>query len=85
MSRIKITCKAPPAPQTQPGEYPTCNTFLPSWPDVHVTFTDNEGNTHELEDYCSITWRCVAGVEPAIATIEMYADVELEAEVDEKA
>lgn len=71
MSRIRITCKAPPDPPHVPGDIRI--SWVPSWQDVRVVLVADDGAEHDVDN--------VRAGEVATATLT-FEDVEISAEAE---
>ncbi len=78
MSRIRITCKAPPDPPHVPGDIRI--SWVPSWQDVRVVLVADDGAEHDVDNVLSVSFSVRAG-EVATATLT-FEDVEISAEAE---
>ena len=78
MSRLRITCKAPPDPPRVPGDIRI--SWVPSWKDVRVVLAADDGTEHDVDNVELVTFSCRQG-EVATATLT-FVDVEINAEAE---
>lgn len=80
MKRCRITCVAPPSPPPDASvRYPLINGIPADFENVRVSVVDDDGNEELIPGVRAITWSVRADGEPAVAVLEVLAELHAEA------